>query len=96
MRLDLYLKLSRLVPRRSGAKDLCDEGLATVNGQPAKAGREIRAGDRILLRLPSREVFLEVLAVPTGKSVAKAAARELYRILAEKKFDLWGKELQGR
>lgn len=95
MRLDLYLKLARLVPRRTGAKQMCDEGLVTVNGQPAKPGREVRPGDRILLRLPSRELHLEVLAIPSGKSVPRAAARELCRILEEKKFDLWGHERQG-
>ena len=52
MRLDLYLKLSRLVPRRTGAKDLCDAGEVSVNGQAAKAGREVHPGDRITLLLP--------------------------------------------
>ena len=52
MRLDLYLKLSRLVPRRTGAKELCDAGEVSVNGQAAKAGREVHPGDRITLLLP--------------------------------------------
>jgi ribosomal 50S subunit-recycling heat shock protein len=93
MRLDLYLKLSRLVPRRTGAKEHCDAGEVSVNGQPAKAGREIRAGDRITLSLPTREVTVEVLAVPGGRSVSKSAARELFQVIAERRFDLLGNEL---
>ena len=96
MRLDLYLKLSRLVPRRTGAKELCDAGGVSVNGQEAKAGRELHPGDRITLRLPSRELTVEVLAVPSGRSVAKAAARELFRVLDEHRFDLLGNELPPR
>ena len=96
MRLDLYLKLSRLVPRRSGAKDLCDAGAVLVGGHPAKAGREIGVGDRITLRLPSREATVEVTALPTGKSVPKAVARELFRLIEERRFDLLGNELPPR
>jgi ribosomal 50S subunit-recycling heat shock protein len=94
MRLDLYLKLSRLVPRRSLAKDLCDEGQVLVDDQPAKAGREVRAGERIRLRLPARELLVEILELPSARSVSRAAARELYRTLEEKRFDLWGRERQ--
>lgn len=93
MRLDLFLKIARLVPRRGGAKELCDTGQALINGQPAKAGREVRGGERILLRFPSRELLVEVIAIPDGRSVSKAAARELYRILEQKNYDLWGREV---
>ncbi len=96
MRLDLFLKLSRLVPRRSSAKDLCDAGGVTVNGQPAKAGRELHPGDRIGLRLPSRDCVVEVLAVPGARSVSRAAARELCRVVEERRFDLLGNELPPR
>lgn len=96
MRLDLYLKLSRLVPRRSAAKDLCDGGAVAVNDQEAKAGREVHPGDRIAVRLPARELTVEVLALPAGKSVAKADARELFRVLDERRFDLLGNALPPR
>jgi ribosomal 50S subunit-recycling heat shock protein len=96
MRLDLYLKLSRLVPRRSVAKDLCDAGGVSVNEQSAKAGREVQPGDRIGLRLPARELTVEVLALPAGRSVAKSAARELFRVTAERRFDLLGNDLPPR
>jgi ribosomal 50S subunit-recycling heat shock protein len=96
MRLDRFLKLSRLVPRRSAAKELCDSGSVRVNGQPAKAGREVHQGDRIELRLPAREFTIEVLGLPSGRSVPKAAARELYRVVEERRFDLLGNELPPR
>jgi len=96
MRLDLYLKLSRLVPRRTGAKDLCDAGEVSVNGQTAKAGREVRPGDRIVLLLPTRELTVEVLVLPAGRSVAKTVARELFRVVGERRFDLFGQELPPR
>jgi ribosomal 50S subunit-recycling heat shock protein len=92
MRLDQYLKLSRLVLRRSLAKELCDAGQVLVNEQPAKAGREVRLGERIRLRLPARELLVEILELPAARSVSKAAARDLYRTLEEKRFDLWGRE----
>jgi ribosomal 50S subunit-recycling heat shock protein len=96
MRLDLYLKLSRLVPRRTAAKELCDTGEISVNGQEAKAGREVRQGDRVTLLLPTRELTVEVLELPAGRSVAKAAARELFRVIGERHFDLLGNELPPR
>lgn len=96
MRLDLYLKLSRLVPRRTGAKDHCAAGEVSVNGQPAKAGRDIHPGDRITLLLPTREITVEVLELPAGRSVAKSAARELFRVIGERRFDLLGNELPPR
>jgi len=96
MRLDLYLKLSRLVPRRTGAKEHCDAGEVSVNGQAAKAGREVHQGDRITLLLPTREITVEVLELPAGRSVAKAAARELFRVVGERRFDLLGNELPPR
>lgn len=96
MRLDLYLKLSRLVPRRTGAKEHCAAGEVSVNGQAAKAGREVHPGDRITLLLPTRELTVEILALPAGRSVAKSAARELFRVIGERRFDLLGNELPGR
>jgi ribosomal 50S subunit-recycling heat shock protein len=93
VRLDLYLKSTRLVPRRSGAGDLCRDGMVEVNGQPGKAGRRLRPGDRIRVRFLSREVLVEVLALPAKKSVSKAEARTFYTVLDEKRFDLWGREV---
>lgn len=94
MRLDQYLKLSRLVPRRGAARDLCDAGAVDVNGARAKPGRPVRPGDQLAVRLPSREVEVEVLEVPAARSVARARARTLYRVLAERRLDIWGNVLE--
>lgn len=93
MRLDFYLKVTRLVPRRSGAGDLCREGMVEVNGQPGKAGRQIQPGDRIRVRFLSREIAIEVLGLPAKKSVSKVTARTFYTVLEEKRFDMWGREI---
>lgn len=64
MRLDLFLKTSRLVKRRTVAQELIEAGCVLLNGQPAKPSREVRTGDRIMLRFTSRTIEVEVLAVP--------------------------------
>ena len=92
MRLDVYLKVTRLVPRRSVAGDLCRDGLVTVNDQPGKAGRKVHAGDRICIRFLSREILVEVLEIPAKKSVSKTEARTLYAVHEDKRFDMWGRE----
>jgi ribosomal 50S subunit-recycling heat shock protein len=84
------------VPRRSAAKDLCDTGCVSVNDQGAKAGRELHPGDRVAVRLAAREITVEVLALPPGRSVARAAARDLFRVLSERRFDLFGNEVPPR
>ena len=93
MRLDVYLKVTRLVPRRSGAGDLCRDGNVEVNGHPAKAGKAVRPGDRIRYRLPGREIMVEVTGIPVRKNVPKTEARTYYTTIEEKRFDLWGREI---
>jgi len=82
MRLDMFLKISRLIKRRSVAKEFCDKGRVHVGGAAAKAGRELRAGDVLELRLPRRRVVAEVVELPTG-NVTKERAHELYRIIED-------------
>jgi len=82
MRLDLFLKTSRLVKRRSVAKDYCDAGKVRVGGSAAKAGRELKAGDVLTLNLPKRRVTVEVVEIPLG-NVTKERAQTLYRILED-------------
>ena len=77
MRLDKYLKVSRLIKRRTMANEACDNGLVSVNGRPARASYEVKVGDRISLRLGAREVTVEVLAVQ--ETVRQADAAALYR-----------------
>ena len=79
MRLDKYLKVSRLIKRRTVANEACDAGRVTVNGRVARASLEIRPGDVIALTLGGREVRAEVVSVQ--ETVAKNDAPLMYRIL---------------
>ena len=80
MRLDKYLKVSRLIKRRTEANEACDNGLVCVNGRPARASYEVKEGDQITLRLGAREVTVEVLSVQ--ETVRQADAAALYRQLS--------------
>jgi ribosomal 50S subunit-recycling heat shock protein len=87
MRLDLFLKASRLCPRRAVAQTLCDAGAVEVNGAPAKSSRAVREGDRVTLRRRQRVTTLRVLAVPATKQVARHEAASLYEILSDTKLE---------
>lgn len=86
MRLDKFLKVSRLIKRRTLAKEVCEGGAVQVNGRPAKASTEVKAGDILTLTLGNRWLTVEVLATP--EHVTADGARELYRVLAEGKSPL--------
>lgn len=77
MRLDKYLKVSRLIKRRTVANEACDNGLVTVNGKPARASYEVQVGDRISMQFGVRSVTVEVLSVQ--ETVRQANAAALYR-----------------
>ena len=77
MRLDKYLKVSRLIKRRTVANEACDNGRITVNGKVAKAGYEVKPGDKIDIALGTRTVAVEVLQV--AESVRKDDACALYK-----------------
>ena len=84
MRLDLFLKLSRLCPRRSMAQDLCAAGLVLLNRQRAKSAHTVKAGDMISMRRADREIVVRVLHVPETRSVSREAARQMIEIVSEK------------
>ena len=82
MRLDKYLKVSRLIKRRTVANDACDGQRITVNGRTAKASYDVKIGDVIEIALGQRTVIkVEVLAVTENAKKDDAAA--MYRELAE-------------
>ena len=87
MRLDLYLKTSRLIPRRSLAQELCDAGRISVNGTVAKSSKEIKAGDAIEIRRHERITKIVVNTVPATKQVSKQSAGELYSLVSEEPID---------
>lgn len=79
MRLDKYLKVSRLIKRRTVANEACDAGRVSVNGKPAKASAEVKAGDIITIGFGNKEVKVEVLSVQ--ETIRKEEAKELFRYL---------------
>ena len=86
MRLDLFLKQSRLVPRRTLAQEMCEAGAVKVNGAAAKSSREVRAGDKISVKQRGRITTVSVLQIPL-RPPAKAAAASLYEILGVEEYD---------
>ena len=79
MRLDKYLKVSRLIKRRTVANEACDAGRVLVNGKPAKASVSVKVGDIIEIQFGTNSVKVEVLDVQ--ETVRKDDAKELYRYL---------------
>ncbi|MEE9181884.1 MAG: S4 domain-containing protein [candidate division NC10 bacterium] len=85
MRLDLFLKTSRLVKRRGQAKALCDAGRVRVDGLPAKAARQVRAGSRIALDLSRRQVVIEVQEIQ-GAVGGRGRPAARYTVVVERRF----------
>lgn len=79
MRLDKYLKVSRLIKRRPVAKEACDTGRVTINDKVSKAGAEVKAGDIIEIEYASKKVRARVLDI--RETVRKDEATGLYEIL---------------
>ena len=77
MRLDKFLKVSRLIKRRTVANEACDAGRVLVNDRPAKASAQVKAGDVLEIQFGSKSVWVEVLNVQ--ETVKKEEAQELYR-----------------
>lgn len=78
MRLDKYLKVSRLIKRRTVANEACDAGRVLVNDKVARASYEVKVGDVITLNLGARELRVQVVTVQ--ETVAKNDAALLYKI----------------
>ena len=79
MRLDKWLKVARVIKRRTIANEVCDNGRATINGRVAKASSEVNAGDRLTVQIGQKAFSLTVLEVPAG-AVPASAASSLYRV----------------
>ena len=83
MRLDLFLKASRLCPRRTVAQQLCDAGFVLLNGRAAKSAHVVKAKDEITLRWRDRVLVARVLAVPPGTQVSRRESATLVEIVSE-------------
>lgn len=79
MRLDKYLKVSRLIKRRTVANDACDAGRVSVNDKIAKAGYEVKVGDIIEITFGTKPVKVKVTSVQ--ETVRKENAQDMYEVL---------------
>lgn len=79
MRLDKYLKVSRLIKRRTVANEACDAGKVLVNDKPARASYDVKVGDVVEIVLGARQMRVRVVAVQ--ETVAKNDAAMLYEVL---------------
>jgi ribosomal 50S subunit-recycling heat shock protein len=78
MRLDKYLKVSRIIKRRTVAKDACDRGRVFLNGRAAKAGADVAVGDEIRVLFGSSELVVRVLSLAETKR--KEDAESMYEV----------------
>ena len=79
MRLDKYLKVSRLIKRRSVANEACDAGRVLINDRPAKASANVKVGDILTIQFGTKDVKVEILDVQ--ETVKKDEAKELFRYI---------------
>ena len=88
MRLDLFLKASRLCLRRTVAQKLCEAGLVSLNGAPVKSAHDVKVGDEIVIRHRDKITTVRVVALPQRNQVSKEEARGLYEQLSEPVVDI--------
>lgn len=82
MRLDKYLKVSRLIKRRTLAKEVAENERILLNGKPAKPSKEVKVGDEITIEFGNKDVTVRVLSLEA--STKKADAVNLYEFISEK------------
>ncbi len=80
MRLDKYLKVSRIIKRRTVAKEVCEGGRVTINGKVAKPSIEVKEGDIIEIRYANKSLKAEILNI--AAHVTKANVQSMYRIIS--------------
>ena len=78
MRIDKYLKVSRLIKRRTLANEACETGHVSINGKAAKPGSEVKVGDKLEIRFGSSLTTVEVISV--AEHVTKEGSKEMYEI----------------
>ena len=83
MRLDLFLKASRLCSRRTIAQRICEAGRVSVNDSPAKSSHAVKAGDEILIRRHDKLITVRVSSVPTARQTSRKDASALYEVVSE-------------
>ena len=86
MRLDLFLKASRLSGRRTLAQKLCDAGRVSINGSTAKSSHAVKVGDEICIRRHNTLTTVRVLSVPIARQTSRKEAGTLYELVSEESF----------
>lgn len=81
MRIDKFLKVSRVIKRRTVANEACDGGRVSINGKTAKAGADVKPGDIVEVAFAGAKTKFEVLSV--AETVRKDDAKEMYRIITD-------------
>lgn len=87
MRLDLFLKSSRLCLRRTVAQQLCDAGLVAVNGKPAKSATAVQMGDELSIRRRDCVLRVRIVALPADRQTSRSEASNLYEVLSDDKLE---------
>jgi ribosomal 50S subunit-recycling heat shock protein len=87
MRLDLFLKASRLSGRRTLAQKLCDAGRVSINGNTAKSSHAVKMGDEIRIHRHNTLTTVRVLSVPTARQTSRKEADTLYERVSEVSLD---------
>ncbi len=87
MRLDLFLKASRLCSRRTLAQKLCDAGRVSINGNSGKSSHAVKPGDEIVIRRYHTLTTVRVLSVPTARQTSRKEASTLFEVLSEESLD---------
>ena len=81
MRIDKYLKVSRVIKRRTVANDACDAGRVTINGKVAKASTEVKVGDIVEVGFGNSKTKFEILAI--NNSTKKEDSKDMFRIISD-------------
>lgn len=87
MRLDLFLKASRLCSRRTVAQKICEAGRASINGSPAKSSHAVKADDEIILRTRDKLLTVRVVSLPNTRQTSRSDARTLYEVRSEESLE---------
>ncbi len=83
MRLDLFLKATRLCQRRTIAQKLCNAGVVFINERPAKSAHTVKPGDEVVIRRRNLVTKVRVLALPAARQTSRNEASSLYEVLSE-------------
>ena len=81
MRIDKFLKVSRIIKRRTVANEACDGGRVSINGRPAKAGSNVNPGDVVEVSFSGSKTKFEILSV--AETVRKDDAKDMYRMITD-------------